>query len=209
MTSPAHDTVKTRPILFSGAMVRAILAGKKTQTRRVAKRREGQPAIAWEDVECPYGVPGDRLWVKETWCPLRKDYEAAPRSMKLPVDGDGVIPSYRADHSDSRGDGGPLEWRPSIFMPRWASRITLELQAVRIERLQAISAEDSLAEGVPRMSECGCEVCRRSAQICPADASEQIMGFAHLWDSINAKREGCSWADNPFVWCLAFKVVKP
>ena len=192
--------MKERPILFSAPMVRAILDGTKTQTRRVLKLRGGQEIehsslFSARDpfamVTSPYGTRGDRLWVRETFAPRYFD--------------DGK-PGYRADWDGRAADCVPEpRWKPSIFMRRHESRITLEVTGVRVQRLQAISAEDSLAEGVPRASECGCEVCRRSTQMCPADASEQVMAYAGLWDSINGKRARCAWQDNPWVWAVTFR----
>lgn len=145
--------MKERPILFSAPMVRAILDGTKTQTRRVVKHRhlafiggkgqENDPS-AWGfgagvqnesyRLVCPYGIPGDRLWVKETWHP------GGPENNH-----DGVI--YRATDPGWDDSGSGLRWRPSVFMPRWASRITLEISSVRVERLQDITEEDARAEG--------------------------------------------------------------
>ena len=113
--------MKEKPILFNGEMVKAILDGRKTMTRRVMRGA------------CPYGAVGDRLWVRETWCPLNQDYAPAARGVSLPSDGSNVIVSYRADHVDPRGDAMLLQWRPAIFMPRWASRITLRIVNVRLE----------------------------------------------------------------------------
>jgi hypothetical protein len=151
-------------------MVRAILAGQKTQTRRLLKK----PV-------CPYGAPGDRLWVRETWCPLNLDYRPAPRREKLPADTSLVIPSYRADHRDPRGDAGPMEWRPSIFMPRWASRILLEVVAVSNQRLQDISEEDAVKDGIPTRED-----------------------FALSWDHIYGVG---SWKNNPLVWVVEFRAL--
>lgn len=128
----------SRPILFSAPMVRAILDGTKTQTRRALKGAQpADPVDRWlaagQVLRCPYGALGDTLWVRETW---RGD----------PVE-------YRADtHSHGPADGSrdaeSVNWRPSIFMPRWASRLTLRITEVRVERLQEISEDDAAAEGV-------------------------------------------------------------
>lgn len=194
-----------RPILFSGPMVRAILDGSKTQTRRVVKGT----ALEWLDdfapsfvaspgnALSPYGFAGDHLWVRETWST---------------ANGNGHRTVYRADLGTERwprsvevpGDDERI-WRPSIHMPRRASRLTLRVTDVRVERLQEITAEDAVAEGVPEVPRCGCEACSRQSGFCPADASEQAMEFAALWDSINGAREGCSWAANPWVWCVSFE----
>jgi len=203
--------MKERPILFSGEMVRAILDGRKTMTRRVIKP---QPPISWDVCEpvehtsgvfcfyrssdtdfhgykkCPYGQHGDRLWVKETWS------QFAPR----PKPGDGVPENacidYRADYSASalrRGldsDGDPYKppsWRPLIHMPRWASRINLEVVSVRVERVQDISEDDARAEGISNPL-----------------GSLALNIFPSLWDSINLKR-GYGWDTNPWVWVIEFK----
>ncbi len=199
------------PILFSAEMVRAILDGRKTQTRRIikAKHEEGvicgaaaapghaieswgggqwSRAVHSECLASPYGAIGDKLWVKETWAAWDKfdgdASEISGRAKDLVERGitQGHI-SYRADpqtHAD--------KWRPSIFMPRWASRITLEIVSVRVERLQDISHRDALAEGVEY------------------DVSKQdgnpIARYQKLWESINGKG---SWAQNPWVWCVEFK----
>lgn len=204
--------MKERPILFSAPMMRAILAGKKTQTRRVVKPQPpglwmkpetavitdhhgcwafsriapNGMAVAWprgaNSIRCPYGVPGDRLWVRETWFP-----ETPNRAI------------YRADGEFEDGYAGP-GWRPSIHMPRWASRIILEVTDVRVERVQAITEEDAKAEGVPP---------ERAARIGADHGTLQhTLAFAVLWDSINAPR-GFGWATNPWVWCLTFKRVLP
>lgn len=208
-----------RPILFNGPMVRATLAGRKTQTRRVAPvllpgeknyiwAAENQNEwIAKRATQCPYGKPGDRLWVREKW---------ANRGTRVAYDADGVcgcwvnatdedrdfvyhgrvlqasgyrecFPANGADtyslavYTDLRSGEYPnfkYGWRPSIHMPRWASRITLEVTGVRVERLQDISESDARAEGV--------------------ESSEQ---FRTLWRRINGAE---SWKANPFVWVVEF-----
>jgi hypothetical protein len=193
-TSPPPPRVKERPILFSGPMVRAILDGRKTQTRRVVKGlpyaplafaefTAADPSGFWgfghannpiHCIHCPYGETGDRLWVRETHCKY----------------GGGFI--YRADYGNltpiSDGVGGP--WKPSIHMPRVASRITLEIVSVRVERLQDISEADAMAEGV--------ECC--SGWIGHAGEPRRI--FCDLWKSINGPE---SWAANPWVWVIEFR----
>ncbi|BCM89102.1 hypothetical protein IAD21_00946 [Abditibacteriota bacterium] len=232
--------MKERPILFSGPMVRALLAGNKTQTRRTVKpQREilwfenprglnvtgsgwfeqnhaesDRHSECWQGVNCPFGVVGDRLWVRETWCPLNLDYCPAPRTAKLPKCGQSVIPSYRADHIDPRGDKEPMEWRPSIFMPRWASRLTLEITDIRVERLQSISEEDAMAEGVEKNVLPGYEhewketdgwrdyLLPKFADCWPEENARD--SFASLWRSINGAD---SYETNPFCWVLTFKKV--
>lgn len=202
-----------RPILFSAPMVQAILDGTKTQTRRVAKltgaghvkevggHRRWHPADPNATTACPYGQPSDRLWVRETWA-AHWMYDDVPPS---------AARSDRCDlqRTDNRwfaadGDGAPSQhglgpdgvrgrWRPSIHMPRWASRITLEITGVRLERLKAISEADAKAEGAPWLF-CGPT----------ADDGSHMAGFAHLWEQINGAE---SWASNPLVWVVEFKPV--
>jgi hypothetical protein len=209
-----------KPILFSGPMIRAILEGRKTQTRRLAKPRfnDRTPCEHWqgasgvmfrhcehgsEGLGCPYGEPCDRLWVKETWA-YNQDPELYD-SIRYIADGEVLKPEIS---SDTCGDDycnvgfrfsgfcdNPDECkkkRPSIFMPRWASRITLEIAAVRVERLQSISEGDALAEGVGEFGEYvpGCDVST------PRDA------YKELWAQINGAD---SWAANPWVWVIEFK----
>jgi hypothetical protein len=198
--------LKERPILFSGPMVRAILAGTKTQTRRLVKG----VALEWlapgmfepayvadpENALCPYGVPGDRLWVRETW------QENTPPS--------GYI--YRADDVAGHIDTG---WRPSIFMPRAACRIRLEVTDLRVQRLQEISEEDAEAEGADyRCDRCGDSGSIRTygeggvliGEECPDCVDRSPRGdFRELWNSINAKR--APWDSNPWTWAITFRQV--
>jgi len=185
--------VTERPILFSSPMVKAILEGRKTQTRRAL--RDQQPVdfgsakygahLVRRDVHdhgklvghrmapvrCPYGQPGDRLWVRETFNDDRKET------------------IYRAD-GDMPGewfDAGS-KWRPAIHMPRNRSRLTLEVTGVRVERVQSISDADVLAEG------------------CEERLGRHVPAYIQLWDSLNAKR-GYGWEKNPWVWVVEFKRV--
>lgn len=190
--------MKERPILFSAPMVRAILEGRKTMTRRVVNPQpdvvergvcffdgDGTSGPGSRDriIYCPYGKPGDRLWVRETWS---KD----PNSAQI---------LYRAGAPGTPGSwvtSTPFDsWRPSIHMSRWASRILLEVTAVKVEQVQKISDEDILSEGIkidPAYSdEYGCHVRYRRA-------------FREIWDSINSKR-GYGWDSNPWVWVISFK----
>lgn len=179
--------MKERPIIFSGPMVRAILEGRKTQTRRVARSHPLIDAgssdeyikLSENDVagDCPYGRPGDRLWVRETarlravghqWFDLH--YRAT----------DDLIEYKQQDRTPYRFQAG--RWTPSIFMPRWASRITLKITGVRAQRLQEITVADALAEGVV-----------------PADPSSS---FRAEWDAINGKK--APWESNPWVWVIEF-----
>ena len=200
-----------KPVLFSGEMVRAILDGRKTQTRRVIKPQFAktwgygvrnqdpeyfsvhvdikEPNGEWRWLRCPYGKRGDRLWVRETW---RKGITI-----------DGLAVEYRADLSRRFLDDYPdkstdwyhlddMPWRPSIFLPRWASRITLEIVNVKVERVNEISEKDAIAEGA----------------CCAYDSDGQMCAFNNLWDSINAKR-GYPFDSGAWVWVISFKRVTP
>lgn len=181
-----------RPILFSWPMVRAILTGTKTQTRRVVK-----PAPDWKPVGCPYGQPGDRLWVREThylhgvWS-VRKDDGGKRRWTFHPSRDMGV--QFTEPNGFIKGRSTTVHgWyrRPSIHMPRWASRITLEVTGVRVERLQDISEADAIAEGV-----------NNSLHLPGGRFARE--NFAHLWWTING--DG-SWEANPWVWVVEFRRV--
>ena len=208
--------MKERPILFSAPMVRAILDGRKTQTRRVVKNIPWLPDVnpnfsqarpfvnagRWRmagsaemttDFYCPFGQPGDRLWVRETFGHFERNDQLKA--------GDEIF--YRAD-----GESVDLEpWRPSIHMPRWACRIELEITAVRVERLQDISEADALAEGAFKAP--------ASGRISDSYATMAIAGiwyatatkwFGNLWRQINGEE---SWDENPWVWVVEFKRVQP
>lgn len=252
---------RERPILFSGPMVRAILAGKKTQTRRPMApqpepfaggvnprnpngRRHPAPYIdsycnrrptplnprgmsdnwCWwtEDdrqgdgwYRCPFGAPGDRLWLRETWCQRSEggdlvytpggDLDAS--CCWYAADGDAVEALDDNGGLRLRKDGsGASPWRPSIHMPRWASRLTVEVTGLRVERLQAISDEDLEAEGYRTLFGGG----------------HFHRAFESLWDGIyggqlreddrfttarSPRRPGCTWRDNPWVWVVEFRTV--
>ena len=205
--------MKERPILFSGEMVRAILDGRKTQTRRVVNPQSllDNKTRVTACYECPYGAPGGHLWVRETW-----------RAVELDSGNDGIL--YKADNHFKSIENSQAaadlwcdayadrkhgnKWRPSIFMPRWASRILLEVTDVRVERVQEISDGDAKAEGlVGWKSERSDEI---HYGITAADVweTDPRITYKRLWDSINAER-GHSWESNPWVWVASFKVVKP
>lgn len=175
-------TPREHPILFSGPMVRAILDGKKTQTRRVMTPQPGhgvmQPVVGqYFQKPCPFGVIGDRLWVRETFATYSGDEGTS-----------GLL--YRADPMFDTTTVFDWTWKPSIHMPRWASRLDLEITGLRVERIQDITEEDAQAEG-------------RTLQ----DFGSGGPGyFPHTWDALNAKR-GFSWAANPWVWVIGFGVV--
>lgn len=201
--------MKERPILFSGPMVRALLDGSKTQTRRMVNpqtailtdelarglgvqppTKQNQPVIP-----CKYGAVGDRLWVKETFSPY--------------CSGLGRIGCtyYRADIVDGEEPYG-MPWKPSIFMPRIESRITLEITEVRVERLQAIRAQDAIAEGIERfkknLSPMSTVTTFRDYLTGSTDRAA-IQSYQSLWESINGIG---SWDANPWVWVIEFRRVE-
>jgi len=255
---------KERPILFSGPMVRAILEGRKTQTRRILKHDTQSPLTDkfgpmketcdpgyWVGCDihgtaafarCPYGVPGDRLWVRETWTLGDTDTESWAevyfradgedgKAHRFSV-GEEVAERHAAERErlEVAGDGGS-NWKPSIHMPRWASRLTLEVKAVRVEQLQEISEADAIAEGATRreihghsagwsmdwsrvgqlsrfaggIHQRGNEQPLTDRDVCLGSAR---MAFGALWNSINGKR-GRGWEANPFVWVVKFERVTP
>lgn len=212
--------MKERPILFSAPMVNAILAGRKTQTRRIIKPQpepkgemHGEQMWHWPNPKleagychtsreamarlmlsvCPHGVPGDHLWVRETWTGTWLG--VSPYTA--------VHLHYAADGSERMAGEAPTEyvlpkaaakagrWVTPLFMPRFASRITLGIINVRVERLQDISAEDAWEEGCwppGKPHRCG-------------DPQQTIDAFHELWESING--DG-AWAKNPWVWAISF-----
>ncbi|CAN7406623.1 hypothetical protein LJR074_002569 [Acidovorax sp. LjRoot74] len=206
---------KERPILFSGTMVRALLDGSKTQTRRVVKPApqmvtdntittwDGHPAALQYQLErmgkgCHYGQPGDRLWVRETWRGIVKT--SAPWDDCTTYGVAQYVPDQaecrRIEYAATFGEGAK-GWRPSIHMPRWASRITLEITRVRVERLQDISDADCVAEGCGALpSAIGCPMTS-----VPGETVPRTM-FRALWESINGP---ASWAANPWVWAVEFR----
>lgn len=192
--------MRERPILFSGPMVRAILAGRKTQTRRVITPQPSagvrQSVFVLSGIEdghgrelrCPYGMPGDVLWVKETWG-VASCYNGMP-----PRD---IHPGAKVAYAASGGTAGVL-LRPSIYMPRWASRISLRIIEVRVQRVQVISARDVGAEGFPLPD--------ADVYITPDwnVHGDCETAFHLVWDAINGKR-GYMWDSNPWVWALSFE----
>lgn len=196
--------MKERPILFSGPMVRAILEGRKTQTRRVVKPPAAviTPAMAEglcvklgplpaPAVPCPHGAPGDRLWVKETFNGNRPEADAVHPA---------EIVTYLADYPEKPPGSN---WKPSIFMPSALSRITLEIVSVRVERVQEISGADARAEGIEATELGWRDYLNQGSEVLTGRHS-----FQTLWDSINAKR-GFGWEVNPWVWVIEFRRVEP
>lgn len=189
--------MKERPILFSSPMVRALLAGTKTQTRRVMGNQPTEaPTVGafqvgkgrsyrkdlprkvvatWGEqcCVCPYGVAGDRLWVRETWADTMGEPPTAV---------------YRAD--GERHPSSQLKWRPAIHMPRWACRLVLEVTGVRVERLQDISEADAKAEGVDNIR---------------AKVPTHRDAYRYLWDDINGFG---AWDKNPWVWVVEVRASK-
>jgi hypothetical protein len=212
-----------RPILFSGPMVRALLDGSKTQTRRVVKWRgpdvglnmqfSGLRAIRdragmWalesdtrtsvevrtDVTPCPYGLAGDRLWVRETWAPN----DGSAGGYLYRADQSGASGFHQADLKTGVWTHSVSRWRPSIHMPRAASRINLEITGVRVERLQAISEADALAEGVAR--------CEGDTDYFEVDGGcvglNARESYSRLWNAINGAG---SVEANPWVWVVEFK----
>ena len=196
--------MKERPILFSAPMVRAILNGTKTQTRRAVKDRHidsAPPAciFQWLRERCTYGQPGDRLWVREAFMHEPADY-CWEASVSIPCRPAETV--YRADHDgDTRGAG----WKPSIHMPRALSRILLEITSVRVEPLQDISEADAVAEGIARDGD-GYERFHvdPDAPVGQSFTRNPVLAYRGLWDYING---GGAWDKNPLVWVIEFRRV--
>ena len=223
--------MKERPILMNAPMVRAILDGRKTVTRRVVKpqpRILAGELLCWKDdaltddqmaERCPYGHPGDRLWVREAFRFLDSFDGDSPNTV-----GDRcLIAGYQKPWAPTHyeADGWRDNWmnvgtspgsvtagklRPGIHMPRWASRITLEIVGVRVERLQDISYEDALAEGVLDFRQLIEPECQQgeTADECARRLCWPQRSYRQLWESING--EG-SWEKNPWVWVIEFRRV--
>ncbi|HBT0025522.1 TPA: hypothetical protein MA023_001128 [Klebsiella pneumoniae] len=234
--------MKERGMIFNSEMVRALLDGRKTQTRRevnlnldiaclattydwaTSLAANHYQALTEEQIQqkaeslrgvihpvilgngqmvsiiCPYGKPGDRIWVRETFCPVDDiqyggekwvDYRATPK----------FEASHPAGWDSAPNDAEALKWRPSIHMPRWASRILLEITDVRVERLNAISQEDAQAEGM--------ELTGWRPTYSDPDSGGEVMtpydNFAELWSSIYGAE---NWQANPWVWVIEFKRVE-
>ncbi len=203
--------MRERPILFQSEMVRALVEGQKTQTRRAMRDQIVAPGIvrmagpgyceivnehgvSIPGFRCPYGAPGDRLWVRETW--QHANHPLGPYQPGVPV-------FYRADYlDDPHGPDGERSpegkyrtWRPSIHMPRAAARIELEITGVRVERLQEISVEDAMAAGVAlvRPDLAGVPPCL-----------DWRYAYEDLWNEINGRG---AWDMNPWVWAVDFRVI--
>lgn len=249
---------KERPVLFSGPMVRAILEGRKTVTRRPVKPQpevrmvEGSiPMLTFKNkrgghwlypnaraqiiADCPHGLPGDRLWVRETWLEDPEDDGTWAYTQYMGCKGSPIsdIPKrfQKPEHCIFRAswDGSALRWRPSIHMPRWASRILLEVTDVRVERLQDISDAQAKAEGMvytdfgmqERPGKASIDGGKTFHPLKPQQAPGWHAGdakhpdqcldrarwaFANIWEKINGEN---SWDANPWVWVVEFKRVEP
>lgn len=202
--------MNARPILFSAPMVRAILEGRKTQTRRPVKGE----ALKWlapamfkpefvadpENRLCPYGNPGGLLWVRETWA---QPYRRTNTNSGVIYRADG--PEYLSIAERKYGWGAEAQWRPSIHMPRRASRITLEITGVRVERLLDISEADAQAEGVQLLNAIGPDQRLSGDDRARTQLTHPFtIAFASLWDDVYADR-GAGWSANPWVWIVEFR----
>lgn len=218
--------MRERPIIFSAPMVRAILDGRKTVTRRVVKPQPSSELLAdfaeiramrgsnrtdaqmlSDCLSCPYGAPGDQLWLREAWQFFGWSEDGEP-CIRYAADNAVAWPQVPAERDAQRlidiwaglsapenvaidGLARDRRWRPSIHMPRWASRITLEVTGVRVERLQDISEADAVAEGCAS----------KGAEESPA-IDQARTDFQELWTSINGPD---SWEANPWVWVVEFR----
>ncbi|HEV7323558.1 MAG TPA: hypothetical protein VGN91_00680 [Bosea sp. (in: a-proteobacteria)] len=204
-----------RPILFSGPMVQALLADRKTQTRRILKPQPGSDGI-YPDISSAKKalriVRGDRLWVREAWRTSAGVDDVAPSRLEVPGGGYGWPIWYDADSGEVtwRGSqtGGPSftapgKLRPSMFMPRWASRLTLTVTEVRVQRLQELSAEDAAAEGLIQLSASKRWVIERGEQYFGCAHHDPRAVYEMLWERINGAD---SWAANPWVAAYTFTV---
>ena len=197
--------IKEKPVIFSSEMVRAILDNRKTQTRRVIKPQPdcfwtryvdgqsyGLPAKDSRLIKCPFGEVGDEMWVRETWMPYTEEDDDSVDSLIryradqsfLPATGELAAKFFEVDQW--KNFSNPERWRPSIHMPRWASRIQLRIVNVRVERVQDMSATDAVAEGLQW----------KSPTFFVYGIPESVNGnpvesFRGLWDSINGDRDGC------------------
>ncbi|MDD1850585.1 hypothetical protein ACNPB1_19830 [Klebsiella pneumoniae] len=213
--------MKERGMIFNGEMVRAILDGRKTQTRRIIKDcTVGRDQISKfiqiekkfigcypEDVPelirecCPYGVPGDRIWVREAFRVHSRATDVATLVYKASERNSWTEQTHRVPVAVCNKPATPEKWTPSLHMPRWASRILLEITDVRVEQLNAISQEDAQAEGM--------ELTGWRPTYSAPDSGGEVMtpydNFAELWSSIYGAD---SWRANPWVWVIEFKRVE-
>jgi len=208
-----QGTMKERPILFSTPMVQAILGGRKTMTRRIVKFPKDFTGEAVYDnnphglkytsnmggetiqrLMCPKGEVGDRLWVRETWTKVSVPDGTTARKL---------LTLYKASMPAHGIDSYQVKWKPSIYMPRTASRITIEITGIKVERLQVISEEDAIREGVEK-TEFGYKNYDKSYPVAEfmGGGFPATRSFMTLWESINGHG---SWNSDPFVWAIEFK----
>ncbi|MCW9408936.1 hypothetical protein N5I62_04035 [Klebsiella quasipneumoniae] len=216
--------MKERGMIFNGEMVRAILDGRKTQTRRIMKV---QPVLngnfyevfgaAWSkgmksipalpghslSTRCPFGAVGDRIWVREAFRVHSRATDVATLVYKASERNSWTEQTHRVPVAVCNKPATPEKWTPSLHMPRWASRILLEITDVRVERLNAISEEDARAEGI---IDGGCLNCGEPEPCgCANPDPDATDAFAYLWQSIYGQE---NWNANPWVWVISFKRVE-
>ncbi|EPM0748094.1 hypothetical protein WJH50_003423 [Klebsiella pneumoniae] len=216
--------MKERGMIFNGEMVRAILDGRKTQTRRPVKFPVHDKNLGCElagnelagelsagnYLNSAFGKPGDRIWVRETWqaihdyCDENGHVDERRYARSIPRHrGNYWHPVYEEAWGNESREDRDFPWRPSIHMPRWASRILLEITGVRVERLNAISEEDARAEGI---IDGGCLNCGEPEPCgCANPEPDATDAFAYLWQSIYGQE---NWNANPWVWVIEFKRVE-
>ena len=234
--------MKERPIVFSAEMVRAILEGRKTMTRRPVKHRHLTNANELDEyfgggtcedcdvcfyaapkgstrlcVKCPYGKPGDRLWVKETWCrrwdgldgfAYNDDGNLDPSCVLFRADGCEVEAIDEDGFRRWNKDGTAASpWSSPRFMPRWASRILLEIVSVRVERVQEISRGDAGLEGMCFLSDINWNKVHNGLNVIQKHHWPEE-NFSRYWDTIHAKKPEAQWDANPWVWVIEFKVAE-
>lgn len=235
--------MRERPILFSSAMVRAILEGRKTQTRRIVRGKQptwphylqamygrspppdpvdfgerglwrevgpDYPDDEHDNIRCPYGADGDRLWVRETWGAADQFYQGhdldEPRTVAYAADksamcfGDPRQPKPVPSWDIAQWNWERVKWKPSIHMSRWMARLLLEVTGVRVERLQDISPDDARAEGMPPE---GPQPAKINGELGSVYYFDPVVAFAHGWNTINGKR--APWTSNPWVWVVSFR----
>ncbi|MJQ01232.1 hypothetical protein DN101_22480 [Salmonella enterica subsp. enterica] len=211
--------MKERGMIFNAEMVRAILDSRKTQTRRPVKPQPElteRSGFSWNGVvfgsgsddretnrnfahvKCPFGKPGDRIWVRETWA----EAGASAPDLKLYR---ANYPAHVPTHYENVPPAEDVRWTPSIHMPRWASRITLEIIDVRVERLHSISERDALREGLFQLPASGRYCLQPGMQYFGMASHNAKEVYSWLWASIYGEE---SWAANPWVWVIEFKRVE-
>ena len=214
--------MKDRGMIFNGEMVRAILDGRKTQTRRpikwkqtrfteIGEREDGSKWPWSEDAEhacdfwhpCPFGAVGDRIWVREAFRVHSRATDVATLVYKASERNSWTEQTHRVPVAVCNKPATPEKWTPSLHMPRWASRILLEITDVRVERLNAISEEDARAEGI---IDGGCLNCGEPEPCgCANPEPDATDAFAYLWQSIYGQE---SWNANPWVWVISFERIE-